>query len=266
MTNIKNGDTATHSGDKWDPEGLARESKGVGFTEAPRGALAHWVKIKDTKIENYQCVVPTTWNGSPRDEAGNIGAFEAALMNTKVERPNEPVEILRSLHSFDPCLACSTHVMSEDGEELAKVTTTPVGAIGDKPMIKRKANTGCNLAARRRCQPAFAHHGEERESLAGQASLTSSRSVSSRPELARRGGHRRPGRALYRRSVIGRTREHQGCRGNQRQAQPAIYVYEAPLQDLALGQRAQHRRPDASPATSSRTRCRRCPARPATTS
>ena len=127
MTNIKNGDTATHSGDKWDPKDWPAESKGVGFTEAPRGALAHWIKIKDTKIENYQCVVPTTWNGSPRDEAGNIGAFEAALMNTKVERPNEPVEILRSLHSFDPCLACSTHVMSEDGEELAAVTTTPVG-------------------------------------------------------------------------------------------------------------------------------------------
>ncbi len=127
MANIKNGDTATHSGDKWDPEDWPAESKGVGFTEAPRGALAHWVRIKDTKIENYQCVVPTTWNGSPRDEAGNIGAFEASLMNTKVEVPHEPVEILRSIHSFDPCLACSTHVMSEDGEELATVTTSPVG-------------------------------------------------------------------------------------------------------------------------------------------
>ncbi|MCU0910067.1 MAG: nickel-dependent hydrogenase large subunit [Rhodobacteraceae bacterium] len=83
--------------------------------------LGHWVKIKDGRIENYQCVVPTTWNGSPRDSAGNIGAFEAALMNTKVERPEEPVEILRTLHSFDPCLACSTHVMSPDGHELATV-------------------------------------------------------------------------------------------------------------------------------------------------
>ena len=73
-------------------------------------------------------MVPTTWNGSPRDEEGNIGAFEASLMNTKVEVPNEPVEILRSIHSFDPCLACSTHVMSEDGEELATVTTSPIGA------------------------------------------------------------------------------------------------------------------------------------------
>ncbi len=127
MTNIKNGDLATHSGDKWDPADWPAESKGVGFTEAPRGALAHWIKIKDAKIENYQCVVPTTWNGSPRDAQGNIGAFEASLMNTRVEVPEEPVEILRSIHSFDPCLACSTHVMSEDGEELASVTTSPVG-------------------------------------------------------------------------------------------------------------------------------------------
>ncbi len=122
IANIKNGDTATANVDKWDPKTWPSEVKGVGFTEAPRGALAHWIKIKDTKIDNYQCVVPTTWNGSPRDNEGNIGAFEAALMNTKVERASEPVEILRTLHSFDPCLACSTHVMSEDGQELARVT------------------------------------------------------------------------------------------------------------------------------------------------
>ena len=121
IANIKAGDSSTANVANWDPETWPKEAKGVGFTEAPRGALAHWIKIKDTKIDNYQCVVPTTWNGSPRDHAGNIGAFEAALMNTKVERPNEPVEILRTLHSFDPCLACSTHVMSEDGEELARV-------------------------------------------------------------------------------------------------------------------------------------------------
>ena len=95
--------------------------KGVGTVAAPRGGLGHWIKIKDGKIENYQCVVPTTWNGSPRDAKGNIGAFEACLINTPVERPNEPVEILRSLHSFDPCLACSTHVMGPDGQELTTV-------------------------------------------------------------------------------------------------------------------------------------------------
>ncbi len=123
VANIKAGDTATANTEKFEPSTWPKEAKGVGFTEAPRGALAHWIKIKDTKIDNYQCVVPTTWNGSPRDANGNIGAFEASLMNTKVERPEEPVEILRNLHSFDPCLACSTHVMSEDGQALAKVKT-----------------------------------------------------------------------------------------------------------------------------------------------
>jgi len=121
VANIKSGDLATANVAKWDPETWPGSVKGVGFTEAPRGALGHWLKIENTKIANYQCVVPTTWNGSPRDEQGNIGAFEAALMNTKVERPEEPVEILRTLHSFDPCLACSTHIISPDGTELTQV-------------------------------------------------------------------------------------------------------------------------------------------------
>ncbi|MBL8790274.1 MAG: nickel-dependent hydrogenase large subunit [Rhizobiales bacterium] len=121
IANLKAGDSATANTTNWDPSTWPKEAKGVGFTEAPRGALAHWIKIKDTRIDNYQCIVPTTWNGSPRDNEGNIGAFEAALMNTKVEVPEEPVEILRTLHSFDPCLACSTHVMSEDGQELTQV-------------------------------------------------------------------------------------------------------------------------------------------------
>ncbi|MCU7846312.1 MAG: nickel-dependent hydrogenase large subunit [Candidatus Thiodiazotropha sp. (ex Monitilora ramsayi)] len=121
VANIKAGDSSTANVDNWDPETWPKEAKGVGFSEAPRGALGHWIRIKDTRIDNYQCVVPTTWNGSPRDSEGNIGAFEASLMNTKVARAEEPVEILRTLHSFDPCLACSTHVMSEEGRELAKV-------------------------------------------------------------------------------------------------------------------------------------------------
>jgi hydrogenase large subunit len=121
VTNIRNGDESTANIAKWDPASWPREAQGVGMTEAPRGALGHWIRIKDGRIDNYQCVVPTTWNGSPRDAAGNIGAFEASLMDTKVERPEEPVEILRTLHSFDPCLACSTHVMSPDGRELARV-------------------------------------------------------------------------------------------------------------------------------------------------
>ncbi|MCB1802788.1 MAG: nickel-dependent hydrogenase large subunit, partial [Gammaproteobacteria bacterium] len=74
--------------------------------------------------DNYQCVVPTTWNGSPRDIKGNIGAFEASLMNTKVERAEEPVEILRTIHSFDPCIACAVHLTDEHGEEMLKVQVT----------------------------------------------------------------------------------------------------------------------------------------------
>ncbi len=122
IANIKAGDTATANVDKWEPSTWAKECKGVGFTEAPRGALGHWVKIKDGKIDNYQCVVPTTWNGSPRDHKGQIGAFEASLMNTPVAKADQPLEILRTIHSFDPCLACSTHVMSPDGQEMAAVT------------------------------------------------------------------------------------------------------------------------------------------------
>ncbi|MER9095825.1 nickel-dependent hydrogenase large subunit [Mesorhizobium sp. M0644] len=121
IATIKAGDSSTANTQKWNPKSWPAEVKGVGFTEAPRGALGHWIRIKNGRIENYQCVVPTTWNGSPRDHAGNIGAFEASLMETKVERPEEPVEILRTIHSFDPCLACSTHVMGPDGQELANV-------------------------------------------------------------------------------------------------------------------------------------------------
>ncbi len=121
IANCKAGDTATANVDKWEPSTWPKECKGAGFTEAPRGALGHWVKIKDGKIDNYQCVVPTTWNGSPRDAKGQIGAFEASLMNTPLAKADQPLEILRTIHSFDPCLACSTHVMSPEGEELTSV-------------------------------------------------------------------------------------------------------------------------------------------------
>ncbi|HMV54651.1 MAG TPA: nickel-dependent hydrogenase large subunit [Rhodocyclaceae bacterium] len=121
IANIKAGDTATANVEKWEPSKWPKDAKGVGFTEAPRGALGHWVRIKDTKIDNYQCVVPTTWNGSPRDSKGQIGAFEASLMNTPVAVADQPLEILRTIHSFDPCLACSTHVMSADGQEMATI-------------------------------------------------------------------------------------------------------------------------------------------------
>jgi hydrogenase large subunit len=122
IANIKAGDQSTANTTKWSPETWAPKSKGVGFTEAPRGALGHWVKIEAGKIDSYQCIVPTTWNGGPRDAAGNIGAFEASLMDTPVADPEQPLEIIRTLHSFDPCLACSTHVMSPDGQEVSRVT------------------------------------------------------------------------------------------------------------------------------------------------
>jgi hydrogenase large subunit len=122
VATIKAGDLATANIEKWEPATWPKEAKGAGFTEAPRGALAHWVRIKDGRIDNYQCVVPTTWNGSPRDPKGQIGAYEASLMNTPLAKADEPLEILRTIHSFDPCLACSTHVMTPAGEELVKVT------------------------------------------------------------------------------------------------------------------------------------------------
>jgi hydrogenase large subunit len=121
MANLKAGDTATSNMDKWEPDTWPKVSKGVGHVEAPRGSLGHWVHIKDAKIEAYQAVVPTTWNASPRDPAGNIGAYEAALLGTPMANVQQPLEILRTVHSFDPCLACATHVMAPDGHELVKV-------------------------------------------------------------------------------------------------------------------------------------------------
>jgi len=122
IENLKTGDFATANVEKWDPATWPKEAQGVGTAAAPRGALAHWIKIKDGKIENYQCVVPSTWNGSPRDPKGQMGAFEASLLNTPMVNPEQPVEILRTLHSFDPCMACATHVISPDGRELARVS------------------------------------------------------------------------------------------------------------------------------------------------
>ena len=121
MANLKAGDTATSNMDLWEPSSWPKDTKGVGRVEAPRGALGHWVHIKDSKIENYQAIVPTTWNASPRDPAGNIGAYEAALLGTPMANAEQPLEILRTIHSFDPCLACATHVIAPDGQELATV-------------------------------------------------------------------------------------------------------------------------------------------------
>ena len=115
------GDLQVHNGEKWDPATWPKEAKGWGFHEAPRGALGHWVHIVDQKIKNYQCVVPSTWNGSPRDAAGQKGAYEAALIGTPVANPDQPIEILRTIHSFDPCMACAVHVVDARGRELTRV-------------------------------------------------------------------------------------------------------------------------------------------------
>ena len=119
--NISKGDYRIHNNENWDPSTWPVEAKGYGFHEAPRGALGHWIRIKDQKILNYQAVVPSTWNASPRDATGQRGAYEAALVGTPVADQNKPLEILRTIHSFDPCLACAVHVMDVNGNELVKV-------------------------------------------------------------------------------------------------------------------------------------------------
>jgi len=121
IANVKAGDLDTANVEKWEPSTWPAEAKGVAPVEAPRGALAHWVRIKGGRIDSYQAVVPTTWNAGPRDARNQIGAYEAALMNTPMAKPEQPLEILRTVHSFDPCLACATHVMSPEGVELVAV-------------------------------------------------------------------------------------------------------------------------------------------------
>jgi hydrogenase large subunit len=122
LDNIRRGDTRTHDGTMWDPSTWPAEAKGVGLSEAPRGALAHWIVIKDRKIDNYQLVVPSTWNASPRDAQGQRSAYEEALIGTPVADPKQPLEILRTVHSFDPCIACAVHVYDEHGKTVSRVT------------------------------------------------------------------------------------------------------------------------------------------------
>jgi len=103
------------------PYEIPNESSGMGLTEGSRGALGHWIQIKDKKIANYQCVVPTTWNGSPRDDNGNPGPIEQALIGTKIRDEKNPFEIVRIVRAFDPCIACAVHVIKPEGEELARL-------------------------------------------------------------------------------------------------------------------------------------------------
>lgn len=119
IDNIAAGDLQVHDGTLWDPASWPAEAQGFGWHEAPRGALGHWVRIADQKIANYQCVVPTTWNCAPRDAGGRPGPYEAALIGTPIVDPAQPLEILRTIHSFDPCMACGVHVVDATGREYA---------------------------------------------------------------------------------------------------------------------------------------------------
>lgn len=119
--NMGRGELRIHDNSKWDPSTWPKDSMGAGFHEAPRGSLSHWVHVKDGKIARYQCVVPSTWNAGPRDGAGAPGPYEAALVGTPVADPEQPIEILRTVHSFDPCMACGVHVVEPGGREVTRV-------------------------------------------------------------------------------------------------------------------------------------------------
>jgi hydrogenase large subunit len=121
ITNVKAGNTSTFTRERWDPSTWPAQATGVGMSEAPRGALAHWIRIKDGKIENYQLVVPSTWNASPRDAKGQRSSYEAALIGTPVANEEQPLEILRTIHSFDPCIACAVHLYDPDGRHITDV-------------------------------------------------------------------------------------------------------------------------------------------------
>ena len=119
---IASGDYQIHANEMWDPANWPAEAKGWGFTEAPRGSLGHWIHIKDQKIENYQAIVPSTWNCSPRDWLNQPGPYEAALVGTPIADEKMPLEVLRTIHSFDPCMACGVHLLDVDGNEVNQIS------------------------------------------------------------------------------------------------------------------------------------------------
>ncbi len=120
-SNMGRGDLRIHDNDKWDPSTWAPSCTGAGFHEAPRGALGHWVHIEYGQINRYQCIVPSTWNAGPRDANEAPGPYESALLGTPIADPEQPIEILRTVHSFDPCMACGVHVVDLKGAQLARV-------------------------------------------------------------------------------------------------------------------------------------------------
>src|SRR5690606_4446780 len=130
--NMGRGELAIVDNSKWDPSTWPEECTGAGFHEAPRGALGHWVHIKNGRIVNYQCVVPSTWNAGPRDAGEARGPYEEALLGTPVADPTMPLEILRTIHSFDPCMACGVHVLDPKGREVMSIDvhSRPVPPLG----------------------------------------------------------------------------------------------------------------------------------------
>ena len=124
--NAASGDLSTWQ--EFDFDTVSTDSKGRGMEEAPRGALGHWMRIKDGKVANFQAIVPSTWNAGPRGPNGEVGAYEASLIGTVVANPEEPLEIIRTVHSFDPCIACAVHVMDTNGKELAVYKVDPTCA------------------------------------------------------------------------------------------------------------------------------------------
>ena len=123
LTQIKNGDSRMFNDIYWEPDSWPNKAMGFGLTEAPRGSLAHFVSIENKKVKNYQMVVPTTWNASPRDTYGQRSAFEASLLGTPVHDTEAPLEIIRTIHSFDPCMACSVHLYDESGDHVHQFDT-----------------------------------------------------------------------------------------------------------------------------------------------
>ena len=119
--NMGSGELRIHDNSKWEPSSWPADASGAGLHEAPRGALSHWVQIHNGTIANYQCVVPSTWNAGPRDAKGRRGPYEEALIGTPVADAQKPIEILRTIHSFDPCMACGVHVVDARRREIARV-------------------------------------------------------------------------------------------------------------------------------------------------
>ena len=115
VENIKSGDTATYEAYE-----MPDDAMGVGLNDVPRGALGHWIKIEGGKIGNYQYVVPSTWNFGPRDAKGQLGPVEESLIGTPIADPKQPLEVLRTVHSFDPCIACAVHVIDPESNEVYK--------------------------------------------------------------------------------------------------------------------------------------------------